>query len=79
VKKLNAAIMVMTLLLAFLAYTAVEVRVDALRCKDLSNCCGSAGCDGPGSVTDGCNIECIGGGTVACVKKSGAGAPCPPE
>ena len=65
-KKLNLAIVALTLLLTFLCHNALEVRVAAdLTCRDLAGCCGAAGCSGPGTATN-CGISCQGGGSVSC-------------
>jgi hypothetical protein len=65
-RKINVVIVALMLMLAFLSYTALEVRAVAqITCHSLTGCCGAAGCSGPGRV-NGCAIECQGGGTVAC-------------
>jgi hypothetical protein len=69
-KKINTAIAVMSLLFVFLVWGAVERKAVALTCQDLSECCGAAGCSGPGTVS-GCSIVCAGGGSVTCARKVG--------
>ena len=71
-KKINLAIVVLTLLLAFLSHTLMEVRATAqLRCNDLAGCCGAAGCDGPGTASN-CGITCQGGSVSCCSSASGS-------
>lgn len=75
-KKINMAIVALTLLLAFLSYTAAEVSAVAqLKCNDLSSCCGAAGCEGPGTNT-GCSISCQGGGSVTCCSNASGQCKC---
>jgi hypothetical protein len=59
-----------SLLLLIVIMVALSDKIAAnlggdLRCKDLSNCTGAAGCEGPGSVTN-CEITCDGGGSASC-------------
>lgn len=75
-KKINFAIVALTLLLAFLSYTAVErTAVAQISCASLSGCCGAAGCAGPGSPS-GCTIECQGGGSVTCCSNASGKCRC---
>lgn len=69
-KKIDFAISLMTLLLVVLSSSLVPPRVSGsnLACPDLQDCCGSANCNGPGSV-NGCTLTCTGGGTITCDKK----------
>lgn len=39
-----------------------------LACPDVEECCGSANCNGPGTV-NGCTLTCLGGGTITCDRK----------
>jgi hypothetical protein len=76
VKKINVVILAMTLLLVFLSYTAMEVGVAAqLKCRDLTSCCGAAGCEAAGTAT-GCIIQCQGGGRVLCCSNSSGQCQC---
>jgi hypothetical protein len=74
-KKINLAIAAMTLLLAFLSYTLLEVRAAAITCQDLSGCCGAASCQGPGTP-NGCNIACAGGGSALCCSNASGKCVC---
>ena len=74
-KKINLLIGALLLSLAALSYTAlvgsaVKAEAQNLTCIDMSNCCGSAGCNTPGTVS-GCSLTCDGGGSVTCEKKVG--------
>ena len=69
-KKINAAIGVMTLVLVLLSWGVLERRALALTCQDLTGCCGAAGCSGPGQV-EGCPITCAGGGSANCARVVG--------
>ncbi len=66
-KKVNLAIALMTILLAFLSSNMLATRVtaDALTCQSMAGCCGAAGCQGPGSP-NGCAATCAGGGSITC-------------
>lgn len=78
-KRIDLGIFAMALLLAFLSYTAVESRVGAqLTCLSLANCCGAAGCAGPGTPS-GCSIECAGGGSVVCCSNASGRCLCGPK
>jgi hypothetical protein len=78
VKKINVAILAMTLLLAFLSYTALEGRVAAqITCQSLAGCCGAASCQGPGTPS-GCNIACQGGGSALCCSNRSGKCLCGP-
>jgi hypothetical protein len=75
-KKFNAVVLAMGLLLAFLTYAALEVRVTAqITCQSLSGCCGAAGCSGPGTPT-GCTIACQGGGSAICCSNASGTCQC---
>jgi hypothetical protein len=76
-RKINVAIVALMLLLAFLSYTSIEVKVaaDTITCRSLTGCCGAAGCDGPGRV-NGCAIECQGGGAIACCSNASGKCVC---
>lgn len=75
-KKINLAIVALTLLLAFLSHTAMEVgAVAQLKCIDLTGCCGAAGCEGPGTAT-GCSISCAGGGSASCCSNASGQCKC---
>jgi hypothetical protein len=76
-KKINLAIAVMALLLALLSSHTLGGRVvaqdegfvlegDVLNCQNIGgNCCGAAGCNGPGTP-NGCAGTCSGGGSFTC-------------
>jgi hypothetical protein len=75
-KKINVAILALTLLLGFLSYTVMEVKGEAqITCHSLTGCCGAAGCEGPGTPS-GCSIECAGGGSVACCSNTSGKCRC---
>lgn len=84
-KKIDLATAVMALLLILLASQTMERRVaaqdggigiegDALTCIGM-DCCGTAGCQGPGTP-NGCTASCAGGGTITCTAKNANGK-CP--
>lgn len=76
-KKMNLAIAVMTLLLVLLSSYTLGRRVvaqdegfvlegDSINCQNIGgNCCGAAGCTGPGTP-NGCGGTCTGGGSFTC-------------
>ena len=66
-KRINLAIALMTLLLALLSANllATPATANPLTCQSLSNCCGAAGCQGPGTP-NGCAATCAGGGSITC-------------
>lgn len=78
-KRINWAILAMSLLLGLQSFMMIDVRVTAqqLTCQDLTACCGAAQCDGPGTPS-GCSLSCAGGGTVTCCGKVGNRCVCGP-
>lgn len=54
--------------IAITIFASVPVKAlpaTGLGCRLLSNCDGSAGCEGAGTVS-GCELTCEGGGSVSC-------------
>lgn len=66
-KKIDFALAAMILMLAVLSSNLLAPRITAqsLTCLTLSNCCGAAGCSGPGTP-NGCAATCSGGGSITC-------------
>jgi hypothetical protein len=76
-KKINLAIAVITLLLVLLSSYTLGGRVvaqdegfvlegNSINCQNIGgNCCGAAGCTGPGTP-NGCGGTCSGGGSFTC-------------
>ena len=77
-KNINLAIAVIALLLVFLSSSTLGSRVgaqdgggvgvegDSINCQNIGgNCCGAAGCNGPGTA-NGCGGTCTGGGSFTC-------------
>lgn len=73
-KRTNWIVLAMALLFVFLFSLAVEKNISAadLHCTSMTNCCGAAGCNGPGTV-NGCKISCAGGGEITCATKASDG------
>ena len=78
-KRINLAILAMSLLLGVQSYMTNDVKVTAqqLTCQDLTTCCGAAECEGPGTPS-GCSISCQGGGQVACCSNKSGRCICGP-
>lgn len=49
---------------------ARAVTTGDLRCNQVQGCSGSAGCNGAGSISDPCILECVDGTTVLCNVKT---------
>jgi len=74
-RKINSVLGLMALLLVLLSSLTLGKKAlaqdegivleSSLACRDVSGCCGSAVCNGPGTSSY-CTITCAGGGSITC-------------